>query len=159
MCPVSDRRWKQQRKFLFFPVGLHLTVTNDFCRILYINCPSVVVCETTWLLTAAALSRCGSSPRPPLHGCDLLQLGRGGPHAFCIARGYWEFYWTTQSVTSQRSACERIFSLAPPTFFLMLSLFNRGQWERTTFYCSFCFSSEEDFEWSRSINWLPRAGN
>lgn len=74
--------------FSLFPVGLHLTVTNDFCRILYINSPTVVVCETTSLLSEAALSRCGSSPCPPLHVCDLLQLGRRGPHAFCIALGY-----------------------------------------------------------------------
>lgn len=115
----------------FFPVGLHLTVTNDFCRILYVNCPSVVLCETTWLLCEAASGPCGSSTRPPLHVWDLLQLGHPALPV------------VTQSVTSQLSACEGIFSLVA-TFWLMVSWFERRRWEETKCCCSFClFLSEE----------------
>lgn len=147
MCPVSDRRWKQQRKFLFFSCrapfdsdwwllqdSLHkLSLCGGLWNHVTFVCSSF---ESMWLVSTSSSAWMWSS-------------AAGTWRPTCILRCLWLFRVLLDYSVSDITAVG-----SPDVFLNAIS-----QWERTTFYCSFCFSSEDDFEWSRSINWLLRAGN
>lgn len=148
----------------FFPFGLLLTVTNDFCRILYTHCPSVMVCETTSLLSEAALSASpsglGLSPCPPT--C-MWSSAAGTQRATWI----WHRPWLSlrdrvllhYSVSDITTVCMRRDESPSPAF-LSENQLEKYQWKilNLSWEYFFQFTEEENGE-SEYINWLCLAGS